>query len=636
MLTPLHAADFAEWKFRQTLRVEAAGLITFVLPPETLDAARADRGDLRLLDPAGREVAFAIAPVANPRNAAKAPRSFRTTLGAEKTEIVIETGDAESPSLTLATPASRFVKRARIETSPDGTTWQLAGEGALLFRENGASDLAVRAPAAFIRLTIDDTRSPPVPFTGALLAARAPPAAPDLPLGVRIVRREEFAQETVLTVDLAAAHTPLVLLRIATDSRLFNRTVTVGARELGGRDPIERTLATGAIYRLSPDGEADVRQTAVPLHFIAPARELIVHIHNGDSPPLPINGVEITRRELRGHFDATMPGDYALLTGHPQIAAPRYDVASLRLGAITPVNLLVPGPLTPNPGHRTPDALAGTSLLGAALDVAPWRFRKAVRVAAAGVQQLELDLDVLAQAQRGLADLRLVRDGAQVPYLLERPNLSRALELTAKAAEDPKRPRTSRWEIALPRAGLPVTRLTLASPTALFQRHLRVFETTDDGRGNRHERTLASGDWSHTPEDKRSLTLTFTTPPLTATLFLETDNGDNPPIALGAVTAAHPVVRLLFKTDAAPVALYYGHAQAAAPRYDLALVAGQILAATKEAATLGAEEQARAEGWAKGALAGARGGVVFWAALALVVIVLLIVVAKLLPKAPPA
>ena len=119
-------------------------------------------------------------------------------------------------------------------------------------------------------------------------------------------------------------------------------------------------------------------------------------------------------------------------------------------------------------------------------------------------------------------------------------------------------------------------------------------------------------------------------------MLVETDNGDNPPIALSAATATHGVARLLFKTDAAPVALYYGNAQVASPRYDLALVAGELLAAQKIVAALGPEEKSRSDGWTKTALAGARGGVLFWGVLALVVAVLLVVVAKLLPKPPAA
>ena len=103
---------------------------------------------------------------------------------------------------------------------------------------------------------------------------------------------------------------------------------------------------------------------------------------------------------------------------------------------------------------------------------------------------------------------------------------------------------------------------------------------------------------------------------------------------LTSADLAYPVTELLFKADAGPLDLYYGNREAAAPRYDIALIAGQILAADKETATLGPEETGSGESWAGRALKGTRSGVVFWAALGLVVVALLVVVAKLLPKPP--
>ncbi len=634
VIAPLHAADFAEWKNRQTIEALRAGIVMVRLPPETLDAARADRGDLRLLDPAGREVAFRINQVSRPAVRTVAVKSFRSTLTEKATQLVIETGSTTLGEITLVTPTRDFLKRARIEIPEDGIFWTIAEDGVPFFRQSGVERLSFQPNAQFVRITLDDTRSKPVPFTGATFTpfAGAPPYQKPLP--ARIARREEFSGETVLTLELSAAHVPLDTITFATPERLFMRRVTVGARELREDTATERTAAIGTIYRVDTDDGKPAARLDVPLNFSAPSREVILHIANDDSPPLAIKGIELTPFQVTVLFEATGPGAYTLLSGHPQIAPPSYDVARLRKPDFTGASVLTVGPLAPNPGYKPVEALAGVTLAGASLDPAPWRFRKAVQVAAAGVQQLELDLDVLVRAQAGFGDLRLVRDGAQVPYLLERPALSRSIALTLRPASDPLRPRASRWEIALPQAGLPLTRLTLASPTALFQRHLRVFETVTDDRGNRHDRTLASADWNHTPEDKRPLTLALSSPPTTATLLVETDNGDNPPIALSAATATHGVARLLFKTEAAPVALYYGNAQASSPRYDLALVAGQILAAPKNLAALGPEEKSRPDGWARTALTGARGGVLFWGVLALVVAVLLGVVAKLLPKPP--
>jgi hypothetical protein len=128
------------------------------------------------------------------------------------------------------------------------------------------------------------------------------------------------------------------------------------------------------------------------------------------------------------------------------------------------------------------------------------------------------------------------------------------------------------------------------------------------------------------------------TPPATATLFLETDNGDNPPLTLASARVAYPVVRVLFKPEPSdtPLALCYGNRAATTPRYDLALVAGRLLAAEKSAAVLGAEEKFGADRSASDLLGRLRGGPLFWAVLSLVIVGLLVVVAKLLPQPPAA
>ena len=641
----LRALEPTEWKNRQPLAIERPGLVKIALPPETLGLARSGLEDLRLLDSAGREVPFVFtlpAPAVPP--ATRAPLSFRATLTDSTTVLFIETGTATPLEVvTLSTPAPGFLKAARLEIFRDGERWETLADRAALFRQFGVEQLRFdlsRRTASQLRVTIDDSRSRPVPFTGATLQL-AGAASPEVtaPIAVRLVRREEFAGESVLTLDLGGANVPLAALEFVTAEPLFARTVTLTTRELRDETAVERLLATSSIWRVAADGVPATERLDVPVHVTSPSRELLVHIANGDSPPLAIDRVTVRQRPLWLVFRAAEPGAYSILTGHAQIPAPRYDLAPLANALRdTPPSGLTPGAAAPNLGYRAPDslgALADTPLRGGALDPAPWGFRKPVQLAGAGVQQLELDLDVLARAQPGLADLRLVRDGAQVPYLLERPALSRSSPLAVTAANDPKRPRLNRWQIKLPRASLPVTRLTLASSTALFQRHLRLFENiADERRGETVERPLADADWSHTPGDARPLTLGFYSPPTTDTFFIETDNGDNPPIALTSIQAAYPVARLLFKPEPGVVTLYYGNRTVTAPRYDLALVAGQILAAEKSVASLGAEEPARTGGWADQALAGPRGGIIFWSALAIVVVALLIVVAKLLPKPP--
>ncbi|HEX2854631.1 MAG TPA: hypothetical protein VHO24_15475 [Opitutaceae bacterium] len=640
-LSPARAIEVSEWKTRQPFAVEQAGIVKFALPPATLDLARPGLEDLRVVDAAGREIPFFVEePRATETPAAiRTPKSLRTTLGDTFTQILIATGtDDPLDAIVLVTPAKGFIKAARVELSPDGETWETISPGTPVFRQYGSEQLRLSLEgrrAAQVRITIDDTRSPPVPFMVVRMASAATaPRSITMPLEIRVLRREEFAGESVLTLDLGAANVPLAALEFVTTEPLFIRKLTFSVRGVADGRAIERILDSGpSIYRVALDGLPPSARLEVPVGFTAPSRELFVHIANDNSPPLTIQQVKGTQHPRWLAFRAAEPGTFALLTGNPRAAAPRYDLALLATSLkATPPRSLEVGPAEPNPLYRRPDALADTPLPGAAIDVTPWKFRKAVSIAVSGVQELELDLDVLAGAQSSLADVRLVREGTQLPYLLERSELSRSIPVTVVSVPDAKRPRFSRWEINLPRAGLPLTRLTLHSSTPLFQRHLRLFETTADERDSSSERTLAAGDWAKTPGNDTSITLTFVAKPTHAMLTLETDNGDNPPIAIFAATAAHPVARLLFKADAGTLALYYGNPEADVPRYDLALVAGQILTAEKSIPPLGSEEIARSDGWARKILAGAKGGALFWTALALVVAVLLIVIAKLLPK----
>lgn len=295
---------------------------------------------------------------------------------------------------------------------------------------------------------------------------------------------------------------------------------------------------------------------------------------------------------------------------------------------------LTPGPLAVNPAYRPPEALPAVPDVGAALDPAAWRYRKAVRVQAPGAQQLELDLDLLARAQPTFADLRLLRADHQVPFIHEDTSIKRALIPVVTAANDPKRPKLSRWSLKLPQSRLPVTELYCASPTPLFRCELTLYEEVADERGAKYTRTLGQAAWTQTPErPSRQLALAFATTPESDTLFLETDNGDNQPVVLQNFQLLYPARRILFKT-AAPGGLYfyYGNRKAPSPKYDLSLVADQLLAAEKLAATLGPEEQLLKATWREqlGSTGGA--GVVFWVVLAAVVVGLLVVIVRLLPK----
>jgi hypothetical protein len=127
----------------------------------------------------------------------------------------------------------------------------------------------------------------------------------------------------------------------------------------------------------------------------------------------------------------------------------------------------------------------------------------------------------------------------------------------------------------------------------LFRREATLFEERADARGEKHRVALGRASWVRSPEQKASkLNLNLDHYPTTDRLWLEVENGDNPPLELTAFTVWHATARVFFRAaEGSTPELYYGNTQAAAPRYDLDLVARQIFSAPKIQATLGAEER---------------------------------------------
>jgi hypothetical protein len=162
---------------------------------------------------------------------------------------------------------------------------------------------------------------------------------------------------------------------------------------------------------------------------------------------------------------------------------------------------------------------------------------------------------------------------------------------------------------------------------------MTLYEEVADERGEKFRHGLGGASWVQTPNRaSKEFVLELNGPLQFDTLFLETHNGDNPPIELEKFQWFHPVSRVLFKAKAGEeFFLYYGNPRVAPPRYDLSLVADQLLTADKTTATLSAQEQLRKSSWRENQTAG-KGGVLFWGILALVVVVLLIIISRLLPK----
>jgi hypothetical protein len=510
----------------------------------------------------------------------------------------------------------------------------------MIFREpGGASQLRIALPTGVwprLQITVLDQRSQPIPFTGAQVHAAAMEPAPAEAVPITITGRDESPGETRLTLNLGAANLDVADIQIESSEPLFTRPVTVAMPYAADGTIHERALAQGLIYRVAVEDQRACSNLTVSVESPVLSRELRVVIGNKDSPPLPITGVRVERRPVYLVFLARTTGAYHLLTGNSRCAAPRYDLAALgsnlKAVAVSPIR---PSPLADNPVYRAPEVLAGIQQGAAAVDVSEWKYRKAVSLKSAGAQSIELDLDVLSHAQPNFADLRVVSSGKQLPYILEPTSIRRPLAPSVTAASDKKDRTISRWILKLPRTGLPINRLSCEAHTPLFQRVVSLYEELSDNRGDKYRRPLGGASWFQTPDRAgQPLILTLDASPTGDTLILETHNEDNPPIDLAKFQAFYPATHVLFKAQPGEeLLLYYGNPQAGAPHYDLSLVAGQLVAADHTEAGLGAEQQLK-KSWVRSYTPG-KGGIVFWGVLAVVVVVLLVIVSRLLPRTQP-
>jgi len=639
----LAADGFADWSHRQELRVDTTGLVKISLPVDTLDRARADLADLRLVDSQGTETPYWIERLDPDSDRRRATRGFRLTLGTQATVVLVETGTSDPlEGVTLQTPADAFIKAVQVEGSQDTNTWTVIGAGLPLFRQAQGREERLEVPLPrgswrFLRFTIDDQGSPPVPFTGAWVHLAPAPSAPTEPVTVRLVAREEAQGDTRLTLDLGAARLPLAEIEVRTPEPFFRRPIRLMARQIEGITILEKELYRGLIQRVALDDPPGSSRVSLPLDLRSPNRELVLVIENADSPPLRVDEIRMRRWPIHLAFWATQTGPYTIYTGNPTCPAPQYELPTQNVDlSRTPVAATELSSPVPHPGHQTAANLPRIDEFAGQLDLDRWSFRKPVGVETAGVQELELDLEVLAHAQPGFADLRLMVGDRQLPYILERRSALRALKPIVRDADDLNKPRHSRWSIQLPFSNLPVTRLSCTSPTALFRREVVVYEEPLDARGGRYRRQLGRASWVQVPERAAApLTLQFEGTPITDTLYLETDNEDNPPLQLSGFELHYPVVRLFFKSNpGTDLFLYYGNDRVSAPQYDLQLVASQIIAADKSSAYLGSAERLRAGGEPR--MTG-KGGILFWGALVVVVVGLLFVITRLVPKssAPP-
>jgi hypothetical protein len=630
-----------EWKNSQTLQVEQTGLVQVAVPAESLDAARPGLEDLRLFDAGGREVPYLLERPVPERGAEAAAADFESALRSDSTLATFR-NSTKSPvnAVILDTPAREFLKSVQLEASRDGTKWQRIATDVPLFRQvNGDADLEIRFPSAdwgYFRLTLDDRRSLAIPLTGARLRTAPIESQVLLPVAVKVTNREEQDGYTHLTLLAAGANVVIGRMEIDTPESLFSRRIELYARQLVEGEIREVLFARGSVTRIASDASPVELRIDHPQTVLLPAREFVLCIKNADSPPLQIRSIKVWRYPVYLTWESSASNSFTMLSGNPRCAPPRYDLSALgeRLKPRTVTPRLI-SPLVPNPAYRAADLAPEFPEIAGVIDSSAWAYHKRVKPGPAGMQELELDPEVLSHAGATLHDIRLVRAGKQVPYLVEKSRLRRFLSPIVSVDSAIQEGRQSRWILGMPYKNLPIDTLTLNTDSPFFRRPVTLRENRPGG-SRREPYPIATATWMRSPGmAKERLEMGLRQMPVSENLVLEIENGDNPPLELRDIKVSYPVTRLVFRyTGTDEIAIHYGNHRSPAPRYDIEYVARDILAVERSAAAMEGEQAGGGGLFGGSSVDSQWPGWIYWGVLGLVVVVLFAVIRHLLPKTP--
>ena len=606
--------------------------------------------DLRLFAADGREVPYLLVPPSPdapsvimgrvlPITATDTPNE--KTSGFEVDFEAISAIDA----LDLGRVRAPFLKRFRLEGSGDRSRWtQLVAEGtAFNLPAEQLSHTRIDFPAGeyrYLRVTWDDTNSARVPAPDFVSARRVTVSSPGpvLRAPVDVAVRPSEPGRSRFRLTLPAARMPIVALELNIGGGHLSRPAWVLEAGLVGEQAQPQVIGKARLVRVQQEG---VTADALRIPIRQPSEpQLDLVIDDGDNPPLALAGVTAVFGELPWIYFEAPPGVITARYGDPRLAAPRYDLEAVR--DTMPTSLPLAGWRDQPPVTLAP-ATEGLPMpqTGSALTIDGFEYLRVVAPGPAGLVTIPLDAGVMAHsgiASRRLAGLRVVdRSNQQIPYLLEKRDepliVDAAVERRDLPAGVQRTDRTTSYLVRLPYAQLPNAQLVLTTRARVFKRAVTLGTVTaaSEREPARFARQ-ASSTWVHADESLPSPSLTFGLPEQPrGELFLLVEEGDNQPLPIEKATVLLPSYAIrLFRPADQPLRLIYGKDGIPAPRYDLQLLAPQVMGRRAEEIGMGVEQPFGAA--AAPLSAELVPPAVFWSVLALAVVILLAMVARLMRR----
>jgi Protein of unknown function (DUF3999) len=623
--------------------------VTVVTSGDDRAIARGGFEDLRFYDSASREVPYLLVPPAsaqpvwsNAHVLAVAATEKTSGFEADLGEVMLV------DAIRLEGMGSPFLKRFVLEGSGDRTHWTLLvaeGTAFSLPAERLEHTTVTFDPGSYryLRVTWDDRNSGRVSPPRAV-SARRPHAttrpAPVLRTPLVAERRPSEPGRSRFRITLPAAHLPIVGLELTVAGGHLLREAKVVEARLRGDEAAPETIGAATLRRVVRDGLA-ADALRIPIRAPREARLDLV-VGDGDNPPLDLTGVTAVFAELPWIYVEHGPGTLYARYGNTRLDAPRYDLEAARPQVpLARTNSALWGDVTaaaaPEPSAEAlpmPDT-------GSALGAAEFRYSRDIAPGESGLVSVPLDAAVLAHSagpRDRFADVRVLDSrGQQVPYLLERRDEPITIDVRVEVRALPDNLKylergSTAYVVQFPYRRLPHARLAFQTRARVFSRNVSIGTLVPPMPRHREPRltTLSTHVWSHADAESAAPALTVDVPEHRGGDFVVlVDEGDNQRLPIEKATLLLPsyAVRLFRRADQ-PLRLMYGREDLGMPRYDLALLAPQVMGQVASEVSPGTEHASEAAG----SVAAIVSPPVFWASLSLAVLVLLGIIVRLVRR----
>ena len=557
--------------------------------------------DLRFFEASGREVPYLLVwPDSDvpqwTKGAVLAIAATEKTSGFEADLGSLQVVDA----INVTGIPAPFLKRVVLEGSGDRQHWTtLVAEGTLFDLPSEKLQqlrLGFRSgPYRFLRVTWDDTNSGRVSLPPAVHARRAPSGRlepPPVVIEVPFDRRPSEPGRSRFRIRLPATALAVDGFDLHVGGGHIFREAVVTEAHLRGGQLTPREIGRATLSRVVRDG---VTAESLRIGVRVPRERAVdLVVEDGNNPPLDLQRITLSLPRYPWIYLESPDGPITARYGNDAVSAPRYDLEAVRervdLAAVPEAKWGEPREMTPTPPAAEPPPMPDA---GAPLDPAAYRFRRALPDGPAGLVALPLDVSVLAYSRgpgRTFEDVRVVDgSGRQIPYLVERLEEPLPLDLELKKFEGKSADvrstdghHRSAYAATLPYAQLPTATLVLETSARVFTRTVTVGAERPADRNHRDPwlESFASKTWTHDDQATQPTALSL---PLGTTrseeVVVVVDEGDNSALPLTKARLLLPSYRIRFYHPGRPVTLVYGRDDVSLPRYDLALLATQVMGA---------------------------------------------------------